>query len=76
MTHTSRPHMRVLPIPPITTDPKSLKDAVTALTEGYETITRQRGELGDWAVTFMDLVELGLITLEQANEHVATRRGL
>lgn len=76
MTHTGSKHMRVNPIPPLTKDPKSIENAVKALSEGYETLTRQRGEVGDWAVTFTDLVELGLITEEQANEHVAHRRGL
>jgi hypothetical protein len=76
MTHTGQKHMRVTPIPPVTKDSKSLEKAVVALTEGYETLTRQRGEKGDWAVTFQDLVELEVITEEQANEHIAHRRGL
>lgn len=76
MSHTELKHMRVNPIPVITKDPESVRSAVKALTEGYETLTRQRGEFGDWAVTFTDLVELGLITKEQALEHVAYRRGL
>jgi len=67
---------RPIPIPPVTSDPKSIPDAVKALTEGYETISRQRGTKASWLVTFTDLVELGLITEEQANEYLANIRGL
>lgn len=76
MTHRGVKHFNALPIPPVTSDPKSVTDAVKALTEGYETMTRQRGDKGSWMVTFTDLVELGVITEEQANEHVARTRGL
>lgn len=76
MTHTGAKHFRPIPIPPVTSDSKSVTNAVKALTEGYETITRQRGDKGSWMVTFTDLVELGVITEEQANEHIALRRGV
>jgi len=74
--HTSQRHFRPVPIPPITSDPTSVTEAVKALTEGYETISRQRGDKGSWLVTFTDLVELGLVTEQQANEHIAKRRGI
>lgn len=76
MAHTQEKHFRPIPIPPVTNDPKSVVDAVKALTEGYETISRQRGDKGSWMVTFTDLVEMGVITEEQANEHLAHRRGI
>lgn len=76
MAHTLQKHFRPIPIPPITSDPKSITDAVVALTEGYETISRQRGDKGSWMVTFVDLIEMGVITEQQANEHLAARRGV
>ena len=76
MTQTAKQHMRVLPIPPLTKDPKSIENAIKALTEGYELLTRQRGEKGDWAVSLVDLIETGLLSEEQVNEHIAHRRGL
>lgn len=67
---------RSIPIPPVTSEPhKPMPDAVRALTEGYETITRQRGSMESWLVTFDDLVEMGLITEEKAHEYVTSIRG-
>lgn len=76
MAQVFQKHFRPVPIPPVTSDPKSVTDAVVALTEGYETISRQRGDKGSWMVTFGDLVELGVISEEQANEYLAIGRGV
>lgn len=76
MTNTVKQHFRPVPIPPLTKDPKSIENAIKALTEAIETLTRQRGDLGSWAVTFTDITELGLVTEQEVNEHIAHRRGL
>lgn len=75
MALTTDRKFRPIPIEPVTSEPKSVPTAVKQLTEGYETISRQRGTKASWLVTFVDLVELGLITEEQANEYAARLRG-
>ena len=52
----------------------SLYQAVTRLKEGYEYLSRQRGESSRWPVTFQDLIDMGVITEEQMNEQLQRRR--
>lgn len=52
-------------IPDPTTDPISLRQATLALKEGFEILTHQRKNAGVSAVTWDDLVALGLITQAQ-----------
>lgn len=48
-----------------TTDTNSLRDAAVAVKEGYEILTRQRGDPLMSAVTWGDLVALGLVTADK-----------
>ncbi len=52
-------------IPPPSTDPVSLRNADIAIKEILEILTQQRGDPLNAAVTWQDLVDLGLITLSQ-----------
>ena len=52
-------------VPDPTTDPVSLRNASVALKEIAETLTQQRGNRAFAAVTWQDLVELGLILPSQ-----------
>lgn len=70
MTKLSRP-VAIGEIEP-TTD--SIFMAVTRLKEGYENMSRQRGDRTTWPVTFQDLIDMGLISTEQMNEQIARRR--
>jgi len=49
-------------VPEPTEDARSLRTAIMALKELVETLAGQRGKPYDVAVTFGDLVQLGLIT--------------
>jgi hypothetical protein len=53
------------PIPEPTTDPGSLRDSVLALKQGFETLSHQRANPLVAAVTWSDLLALGLITAAQ-----------
>jgi len=53
------------PIPDPTSDPVALRNAAVALKETAEILTRQRGDRSLSAVTWQDLVELGLILPSQ-----------
>ena len=48
-----------------TTDPASLRDSVLNLKEATEMLTRQRGDPAASAITWADLVNLGIITKDQ-----------
>lgn len=52
-------------IPEPTTDPVSLRDSVLALKQAFEIHSHQRGVAAQAAVTWEDLVALGLITAAQ-----------
>jgi hypothetical protein len=52
-------------IPPSTPDPKGLAVVVRAIKENVELMVGQRGDTMGRAVTFNDLVALGLVTAEQ-----------
>lgn len=57
--------LRYPPIPDSTTDPASLRATDLAIKETLEILTRQRGDPLLAAVTWGDLVALGLITSAQ-----------
>jgi hypothetical protein len=67
---TSRP----VAVPEVQPTIESLYQAVTRLKEGYEYLSRQRGQAARWPVTFQDLIDMGLITVEQMNEQISRRR--
>ena len=52
-------------IPAPSADPVNLRTCVLALKEVSETLTLQRGSPLDAAVTWQDLIDLGLITPSQ-----------
>lgn len=52
-------------IPDPNLDPKSLRDSVLALKQAFEIHSHQRGTPLNAAVTWQDLVNLGLITAAQ-----------
>lgn len=52
----------------------SLYAATTALKEGYEMLTGQRGGVSDCAVTWGDLLSLGIVKPEQVPPHVGSDR--
>jgi hypothetical protein len=52
-------------IPDPSNDPTSLRISVLALKEAFEIITRQRKNVANAAVTWQDLVNLGLIQASQ-----------
>lgn len=65
------------PIPePYVNDPHTLRAAVMALKQGFETLTGQRGSMNDTAVTWDDLVQLGLIKPENVPIDVTSPRDL
>lgn len=45
-----------------TTNPESLRSSILNLKESVEIVTRQRGDKAMSAVTWNDLVELGLVS--------------
>ena len=53
------------PIPEPTNDPTQLRLSVQALKQGFEMLTHQRKNALNAAVTWDDLVKLGLITAAQ-----------
>lgn len=61
-------------IPDVLPNIPSHQQAILSLTEGYQELTRQRGAYQGWAVTFQDLIDLGLATQQQVEEHLARRR--
>ena len=52
-------------IPDPTTAPEALRTTSMALKEGYEILSRQRGDRSMSAVSWQDLVSLGLIKPSQ-----------
>lgn len=56
------PRRKQASIPDPITDVRSLQTTVMALKELVETLAGQRGKAYDAAVTFADLVQLGLIS--------------
>jgi hypothetical protein len=56
---------RYPPIPDPSADPVALRSTALALKETAEILTRQRGDRAKSAVTWDDLVELGLILPSQ-----------
>jgi hypothetical protein len=52
-------------IPDPITNVQALRDTTLALKEGQEILTRQRGDRSLSAVTWQDLLALGLITASQ-----------
>jgi hypothetical protein len=65
---------RPVAIPEVRPNIDSLYQATTRLKEGYEYLSRQRGESARWPVTFQDLIDMGVITEAQMNEQVQRRR--
>lgn len=53
------------PIPDPTTDPISLRNTTLAIKQGFEQLTGQRKNFANTAVTWGDLVALGLIKQSQ-----------
>ncbi len=64
----SRQNPNVAPIPPIVEDPRATTTVLTALKEGVESLAGQRGGPLDRAVTFNDLIAMGLVTAAQARQ--------
>jgi hypothetical protein len=59
--------MRFVPAVPFPLpEPKALQASVAALKEGLEVLSGQRGTPDNRALTVQDLVDLGLITTDQA----------
>lgn len=52
-------------IPDPTNDPISLRNSVVALKQAFEQLSRQRKNVPNAAVTWQDLVDLGLIKASQ-----------
>lgn len=69
-TKVSRP----VSIPDVQPDTNSLYQAVVRLKEGYENLSRQRGDHSRWPVTFQDLIDMGVITEGQMHEQLRRRR--
>jgi hypothetical protein len=65
---------RPVAIPDVQNNADSVFQAVMRLKEGYENLSRQRGDPGRWPVTFQDLIDMGVITPEQMNEQLQRRR--
>jgi len=65
---------RPIAISDVRPDVNSLYQAVIGLKEGYENLSRQRGNSMRWPVTFQDLIDMGVVTQEQVNEQLARRR--
>lgn len=63
MSEQFRRHQAAIPVP--YEDLGSLRTAVAALKDLVEDLSGQRGTVGDSAVTFNDLVRLGLIERER-----------
>ena len=59
---TPSPNAYTPPIPQPTTDPQNTLACVTALKACVESLTGQRGDLPNRAVTFKDLVSYGILT--------------
>lgn len=53
------------PIPDPIADTNSIRDTAAALKEGVEILTGQRGIRANAAVTWQDLLDLGLISANQ-----------
>ena len=53
------------PIPDPTTDPESLRFSLVALKQGFEMLSHQRANPLNAAVTWADLLALGLINAAQ-----------
>jgi hypothetical protein len=53
------------PIQEPTTDPQSLRDSVLSLKQGFELLSHQRNNPLVAAVTWADLLALGIITAAQ-----------
>lgn len=53
------------PIPEPSTDVLSLRDSMLSVKQGFEMLSNQRGSPLNSAVTWADLVALGLITAAQ-----------
>jgi hypothetical protein len=60
-------------IPDVLPNIDSHNNALKALAEGYQQLSGQRGVPLGWAVTFGDLVDMGLVTEQQVLEQIATR---
>lgn len=65
---------RAVAVPDIQPTIDSLYQAAVRLKEGYEYLSRQRGDPVRWPVTFQDLIDMGVVTQEQVNEQFQRRR--
>ena len=63
---------RPVAIPEIKPTIDSVYEAAQRLKEGYENLSRQRGQNFTWPVTFQDLIDMGVIT--QADMHAQLQR--
>lgn len=70
MAKVSRP----VAVPDIQPTLDSLFEAAKSLKEGYENLSRQRGDQTRWPATFQDLIDMGVVTQEQVNEQIRRRR--
>lgn len=60
-------------IPDPSSDVDSLRITALAVKEGLEIITRQRGDRGNSAVTWNDLLALGIVTAAQIPKTPSSR---
>lgn len=65
---------RPVAVPDVQPNTDSLYQAVLRIKEGYENLSRQRGDPSRWPVTFQDLIDMEVITTEQMNEQLRRRR--
>ena len=61
-------------VPDVKPDIMSMFDAVLRLKEGYEIMSRQRGDNFMWPVTFQDLIDMGVISETEMNAQLQRRR--
>ena len=65
---------RPIAVPDMQPTVESMYQGIIRLKEGYENLSRQRGEPSRWPVTFQDLIDMEVITQEQMNEQLRRRR--
>lgn len=65
---------RPVAIPDVHLELASIYQAVARLKEGYEGLSRQRGDNFTWPVTFQDLIDMGVITEADMNAQLLRRR--
>ena len=65
---------RPVAIPEVKPDVNSIYEATQRLKEGYENLSRQRGQNFTWPVTFQDLIDMGVISKADMDAQLQRRR--